>query len=108
MYSAKKIGGKKLYELARKNIEVEREAVKINILSLELIDFNADTINFRVDCSKGTYIRVLGSDIANELGSVGHLIKLVRNSVGDYNIDESIDINVFEEHVKQQLLLQEA
>lgn len=100
MYSAKKVGGKKLYELARKNVEIEREPINIEIFKIELINFYDQSINFEVECSKGTYIRVLGCDIALALGTVGHLTKLVRNSVGSYDISESIDLKAFEEQWK--------
>lgn len=100
MYSAKKVGGKKLYELARNNIVIEREPINIEIFNIELIDFQTDTIQFSVDCTKGTYIRVLGSDIAKKLGTKGHLTKLVRNSVGKYDIKESIDLKEFEKQWK--------
>ncbi len=93
MYSAKKVNGQRLYTLARKNIEVEREPCFINIVDIELIHFNSPVIEFKVTCSKGTYIRVLGSDIANQLGTVGHLIALKRKKVGEYSIDETIQID---------------
>jgi len=96
MFSAKKIGGKKLYELARKNIEIEREPVDIDIKEIKLIDIINNEIVFQVTSSKGTYIRVLGSDIAKALGTVGHLTKLVRQSVGEYFVEEAIKIEEFE------------
>lgn len=96
MFSAKKIGGKKLYELARKNIEIEREPIDIDIKEIKLIDIINNEIVFQVTSSKGTYIRVLGSDIAKALGTVGHLTKLVRQSVGEYFVEEAIKIEEFE------------
>lgn len=96
MFSAKKIGGKKLYELARKNIEIEREPINIDIKEIKLIDIINSEIIFQVTSSKGTYIRVLGSDIAKALGTVGHLTKLVRQSVGEYFVEEAIKIEEFE------------
>ena len=100
MFSAKKIGGKKLYELARKNIEIKREPIDIDIKELKLINFIDNNIIFQVTSSKGTYIRVLGSDIAKALGTVGHLTKLVRKSVGNYFIEEAIQIEEFEKQWK--------
>ncbi len=100
MFSAKKVGGKKLYDLARKNIEIKRQSIEIEIYDLKLIKLENDLIEFSVTCSKGTYIRVLGSDIAKALGTVGHLIKLVRNAVGNYRIDDSIKIETFEKQWK--------
>lgn len=100
MFSAKKIGGKKLYELARKNIEIEREPKAIEIKEIDLVDFVDNKIIFQVASSKGTYIRVLGSDIAKALGTVGHLTKLVRQSVGKFVVEEAIQIEEFEEQWK--------
>jgi len=93
MYSAKKVNGQRLYKLARKNIEIEREPCLIKFVDIELIHFNSPVIEFSVTCSKGTYIRVLGSDIANQLGTVGHLIALKRKKVGEYAIDETIQMD---------------
>ncbi|MFC1785161.1 tRNA pseudouridine(55) synthase TruB [Candidatus Neomarinimicrobiota bacterium] len=100
MFSAKKIGGKKLYELARKNVEIEREPKDIEIKEIELVNFLEDEITFKSTCSKGTYIRVLGSDIAKALGTVGHLTKLLRTSVGEYFVEEAIQIEEFEKQWK--------
>jgi len=100
MFSAKKVGGKKLYELARKNIVIEREPKDIEIKEIELVNFLEDEITFKSTCSKGTYVRVLGSDIAKALGTVGHLSKLVRTSVGEYFVEEAIQIEEFEKQWK--------
>ena len=90
MFSAKKIGGVKLYELARKNIIVDREPAQINISDISLINFNGTNIVFTVSCSKGTYIRVLGKEIAEKLDTVGYLNSLIRTRVGEYLIDQSV------------------
>ena len=95
MFSAKKIGGVKLYELARKNIIVDREPTQINISDISLINFNETNISFTVSCSKGTYIRVLGKEIAEKLGTVGYLDSLTRTRVGEYFIDDSVSIDQF-------------
>jgi tRNA pseudouridine55 synthase len=100
MFSAKKVGGKKLYELARKNIEIEREPKEIEIKEIELIEYSNTSIMFKVNCSKGTYVRVLGSDIAKAIGTVGYLTKLIRISVGSYSVDESMQIEEFEKKWK--------
>ena len=97
MYSAKKHKGTRLYKLARKNIEVDRKDVDININSIDLIDFNSTSIKFRVDCSKGTYVRVLGKDIAEKLGTVGYLTSLKRTKVGNYLVNDSISVESFQE-----------
>ena len=93
MFSAKKIDGKKLYELARKNIIVKRNPVKITIDAIELLDYNNSHITFSVTVSKGTYIRVLGKNIAEKLGTVGHLDHLIRTRVGSFLVDDSITLD---------------
>ena len=84
MYSAIKHQGKPLYELARQGIEIERKARNVNIYALELIEYNSTkhTIEIAVRCSKGTYIRTLGMDIAKVIHCHGHLIELVRTQCG--------------------------
>ena len=103
MFSAKKVGGKKLYELARKNIVVKREPVKIKIDEIKLIKYAKDKILFSVTCSKGTYVRVLGNDIAQKLGTVGYLESLVRTRVGSFSIDKSKTIENFESSWKSSV-----
>ena len=97
MYSAKKVAGKKLYEYARKNILVKRDAVMLKIYSISLNSFDTNIISFSVECSKGTYVRVLGKDIAEKLGTVGYLNSLTRTNVGDYTLKQSQSIENFEE-----------
>ena len=89
MYSAIKINGQKLYQLARKGVEVERELRDIEVYKLELLNFTATTLTLAVDCSKGTYIRVLGEDIATALGTCGTMSFLLRTQVGSYHLNES-------------------
>ncbi len=100
MYSAKKVNGERLYKLARKNIEVEREPVPININSISLESIELPDITFSVECSKGTYIRVLGADIAEKLGTVGHLTYLQRTGIGDHNVKDSQSLESFEKSWK--------
>jgi len=88
MYSALKHKGKPLYEYARKGIEIERSARKITILSLKFISFESDILKFEAHCTKGTYIRTLGEDIAKHLGTVGHLVALHRTQTGDITADQ--------------------
>ena len=95
MFSAKKMDGRKLYELARKNIVVKREPVKVTIKDIELINFTDSTIKITTTCSKGTYIRVLGNDIAKKLGTIGYLEELIRTRVGEYLIEDSKTIENF-------------
>jgi len=92
MYSAKKVNGQRLYKLARKNKTVERDPVTITIDQISLLDYTEPVITFEVTCSKGTYVRALGADIAAKLGTVGHLTALIRTSVGAYHIANATTI----------------
>ena len=92
MYSALKINGKRLYELARQGKTIERKARKIYIRLMDLIEIRDARLVFRVHCSKGTYIRTLVEDIAKSVGTVAHTTKLHRESVGDFNADDMLDL----------------
>jgi len=92
MYSAKQVNGQRLYKLARKNKTVERDPVTITIDQISLLDYTEPVITFEVTCSKGTYVRALGADIAAKLGTVGHLTALIRTSVGAYHIANATTI----------------
>ena len=96
MYSAKKVNGVRLYKLARKNKTINREPVEVNIIDLTLNDIQDKQIDFSVTCSKGTYIRVLGQEIAKKLGTEGHLTQLQRIAVGDFVVQNSIPLKEFE------------
>ena len=100
MFSAKKLNGVRLYKLARKNIEIKRNEVDIEIDDISLVSFSKNKIIFNVSCSKGTYIRVLGLDIAKKLGTVGYLTNLKRTRVGNYFIKDSKSIENFEKSWK--------
>ena len=99
MYSALKINGTPLYELARKNIEVERKARKVTIYDLKLLDYDESNsyIDFEAHVSKGTYIRTLGVDIASKLGELGYLSQLRRLKIGNYDVSLSKTIVEIEE-----------
>lgn len=86
MYSALKKEGKPLYTLARQGIEIEREAREITIERIQLLEFDGRSLRIQVMCSKGTYIRVLGEDIAKRLGTVGHLSYLHRIQTGHFHL----------------------
>ena len=103
MYSAKKVAGKKLYEYARKNIIVKRDPIKLKIFSLSLNRFDTENISFSVNCSKGTYVRVLGKDIAEKLGTIGYLNILTRTKVGNYTLNQSQTIESFEKKWKSSI-----
>lgn len=96
MYSALKRDGKALYEYARAGVEVEREARRITIATLEVTDIAADRFRCRVQCSKGTYIRVLAEDIGRALGCGAHLTSLLREATGPFARQEAIALAHFE------------
>ncbi|MEL1228844.1 MAG: tRNA pseudouridine(55) synthase TruB [Candidatus Neomarinimicrobiota bacterium] len=96
MFSAKKVKGVRLYKLARKKIEVERDDQNCTIFDISLKGIENNIIEFAVTCSKGTYIRVLGSDIAKKIGTVGYLTKLTRTSIGKHSLSRSLTIKNFE------------
>lgn len=95
-YSAVKINGKKLYEYARENIEIELPKREVNIYNLELISFNDDIIKIKTKVSKGTYIRSLIEDICEMLGTVGSMKSLVRTYQGIFGIDEAFTLEDIE------------
>lgn len=97
MYSALKHNGKKLYELAREGIEIERKARTVHIESIKINEMNLKdeqkTVTFTVSCSKGTYIRTLCDDIGKKLGCGACMMKLTRTKVGKFAIDDSFTLN---------------
>ena len=95
MYSALKKDGKKLYELAREGIEVERAARPLIIYELSLTPLSDQQLQLTVTCSKGTYVRVLAEDIAKALGTLGHLTALRRIRTGDFEIANAITLADF-------------
>ena len=103
MFSAKKVEGKKLYEYARKNIYVKRDPVMLKIFSISLNSFDEKNISFSVECSKGTYVRVLGKDISEKLGTVGYLNSLTRTKVGEHTLNKSQSIENFENSWKSSI-----
>ena len=94
MYSALKINGQKLVDLARRGKEVERKPRPITIHELECLEFTGETARLRVRCSKGTYIRTLCKDIGQALGCGGCMAALRRVSAGSYTIDEAVPLQI--------------
>src|SRR5687768_6101207 len=96
MYSAKKIGGRKLYELARKGETVERKPFVANIYELEVLNTDLDSIEkkitIRVVCSPGTYVRTLGEDIGKALNIGAHLTSLRRTAAGQFSIANAVSL----------------
>jgi len=99
MYSAIKVKGKKLYEYARKGIKIDVEPRNIEIYNTELLDFSKDEIIFKVDCSKGTYIRSICEKLAEELNTVGHMKDLKRTKVDIFEIKDAITISKIDESI---------
>ncbi len=92
MFSAKKVGGKRLYRLARKGIEVERKPHRVHIYNIKLLEFSSPVLKIEVNCSKGTYIRSLARDIGEVIGCGAHLKSLVRTRIGPYSLDDSLNL----------------
>jgi tRNA pseudouridine55 synthase len=95
MYSAVKIKGKKLYNLARKGKSIERKPRKVLIERFEIEKIDLPDIHFTITCSKGTYIRVIADDFGKMLNSGGILLGLRRTGIGDFRVDDAIKIDMF-------------
>lgn len=109
MFSAIKVRGKKLYEYARKGEKVEVQPRKIEIYSINLINIDKENkqLRFKVSCSKGTYIRTLCENIAEDLGTVGYMLDLNRLKVGNFGIENSVKIDELENKKDNELFLRE-
>tara|TARA_B110001452_G_scaffold32600_1_gene25420 strand:- start:3742 stop:4437 length:696 start_codon:yes stop_codon:yes gene_type:complete len=101
VFSALKKDGKRLYEFAREGIEVEILTRKVNIRSFELTQKVIPKVDFKVICSKGTYIRSLANDYGKALNSGAHLSALRRTRIGEFNIEHAISIEDFEKQIKK-------
>jgi tRNA pseudouridine55 synthase len=95
VFSAIKIEGKRAYEYARKNEEVKIKSKKINIFEFELTRIELPEVDFRVICSKGTYIRSLAHDLGKALDSGAHLTALRRTKIGDFNVEDAVAVDDF-------------
>ncbi len=96
MYSAIKKDGVRLYEYARKGIEVQRKPRTVVVKEIDLLEFSPPYLRFMVECSRGTYVRVLASDIAEELGCGGHLKELRRTKSEGFTIDDAVTFEELE------------
>ena len=96
MYSAKKVNGRKLYEYARNNVEIERKPADIEIFEIELISIDDDEIRFRTLCSAGTYIRTLCQEIAYKLNNEGCMKELIRSKIDRYSLEDSYTLDDIE------------
>lgn len=93
MYSAVKYKGKKLYEYARRGVEVERKSRDVTVYNIEILQSEIDSFKLRIECSSGTYIRSLIHDIGIDIGCLATMSSLIRDSVGSYTLNDSISIN---------------
>lgn len=92
MFSAKKINGQRLYNLARKGIEVERTPVPIEIYAIDILEYAWPILRIQVQCSAGTYIRSLAYEIGEKLGTGAYCQELVRTSIGPYHVTNATNI----------------
>lgn len=104
MYSALKVNGKKLYDLARDGIEIERKRRKVKVYDIDLLDFAFPQATIRVTCSKGTYIRTLVDDIGEKLGTLAYVNELKRVRVGDLDVKDAINSEDILKIAKKDLL----
>ena len=101
MVSAVKIGGRKLYQLARKGIEIEREPRRIRIHHLEIEAFHPPEVKFYLECSKGTYVRQLAEDVGKVLGCGACISQIQRTKVGTFSIEDTVNIeDLNESHIR--------
>jgi tRNA pseudouridine55 synthase len=92
VYSAKRLDGRRAYELAREGEQVEMRGALINIYEMELLECDLPRIKIRVECSKGTYIRSLAREIGEALASGGYLASLRRTRSGDHNVENALEL----------------
>ncbi|MGF7001888.1 tRNA pseudouridine55 synthase [Lachnospiraceae bacterium PFB1-21] len=109
MYSALKVNGKKLYELAREGVTVERKAREVNIYEIDILAMNLPRVSLRIRCSKGTYIRTLCHDIGEDLGVGGAMNTLRRTAVADFTLADSIRLGelarlIDEGHLEKRII----
>jgi tRNA pseudouridine55 synthase len=101
MFSALKRQGQRLYTLARQGIDVERRSRQVQIFQLRLLERTGDTLLLEVECSTGTYIRVLADDIGGRLGCGAHLTALVRTAIGPFRREGALALSDLDEAVRQ-------
>ncbi|MDR0445203.1 MAG: tRNA pseudouridine(55) synthase TruB [Puniceicoccales bacterium] len=96
MYSAKKIHGKPLYKMARKGLEVERERRFIHVYAFDLLSYHSPMVEFRLTCSKGTYVRTVAHDVGQQLGCGAHLTQLCRIRSGEFDLERALPLESIE------------
>jgi tRNA pseudouridine55 synthase len=105
MYSAIKINGRKLYDLAREGIEVERKERHITIHDISDVEIKLPYVQMTVHCSKGTYIRTLCRDISEELGTIGHMVELERIQTGQFTKETALTLDEVKTYVEKVTIL---
>ncbi len=100
IFSAIKIKGQKAYDLARRGKDIELGARNITIHKIEILEFDLPTIKLLVHCSKGTYIRSLANDLGKALSSGGHLTGLIRTQIGEFKLENALDIEKFKRNLR--------
>jgi tRNA pseudouridine55 synthase len=106
MYSALKVGGKKLYELAREGKTIERKARPVTLYELKILKIDLPRVSIAITCSKGTYIRSLCRDIGEKLGCGGCMEELIRTRVGHFQIENALTLSQVEALMKQDRILE--
>ena len=101
IFSALKKGGERLYEKARRGEAIEIESRKITVKKFTITNIENLDVNFEIKCSKGTYIRSIAHDFGAALNSGGHLTKLCRTSIGEYQLSDAIDVENFKKLLNQ-------
>ena len=104
IFSAIKVNGKKLYELARQGVEIERKPRRVEIHHIKIEEINLPRVTFSVGCSKGTYIRTLCADIGDRLGCGALMETLQRTRVGNFHIEQALKLSQIEELVRENRL----
>lgn len=102
MYSALKRGGRRLYELARQGVEVERAPRRVVIYRFDLLDYHPPELHFRMVCSRGTYVRAVARDLGRDLGCGAYLKTLIRTRIGDYTLDQAWELSALVQEIKRQ------
>ncbi|HZS39008.1 MAG TPA: tRNA pseudouridine(55) synthase TruB [Polyangia bacterium] len=105
MHSALRVGGKRLYELAREGVEIEREPRDVHIFEARVDDFTDGRVRFTIRCGKGTYVRSLAADLGARLGTGAHLIALRRTRVGRFTVEQAIPLDAVDAIEGTQLAL---
>jgi len=92
-FSAKKIKGKKLYELARRGIKVKPKPQKVKIYEISILEYEFPYLKIKVKCSSGTYIRSLANDIGKKLGCGAYIEELIRTKIGEFSVEKAIELS---------------